>query len=58
MESTPRAVFQHYSETRKDFLFKLGNFFIDKWVIIFTIKLEDRSFHVAMVMAQIKGAQK
>ena len=48
-------IFQHYSETRKDFAFKLGNFFIDKWVTICTIKLEDRPFHVAMVMAQIKG---
>ena len=27
-------------------------------VIIFTIQLEDRPFHVAMVMAQIKGVEK
>ena len=25
--NTPEQLFQHYSETRKDFLFKLGNFF-------------------------------
>ena len=55
----PKPFFQHYSEMRKDFLLKLGNFFHwYKWVTIFTIKLQDRPFHVAMVMAQIKGVQK
>ena len=36
----------------------LVTFLIDKCVIICTIKLEDRPFHIVMVMAQIKGVQK
>ena len=43
------------TQKRERILFKLGNFFIDEWVIIFTVKIDDRPFHVAMVMAQIKG---
>ena len=54
----PEQLFQHYSKTRKDFLFKLGDFFIDQWVTIGTIKLEERPFHVAMAIAQIKGVRK
>ena len=27
VQSTPKRFFQHYSETRKDFLFKLSDFF-------------------------------
>ena len=30
----------------------------DKWATICTIKFEDRPFHVAMAMAQIKGVKK
>ena len=40
---------------KKIFSSNLATFFIDKWVIICTIKLEHRPFHVAIVMAQIKG---
>ena len=41
----------------KLFSSNLATFFIDKWATICIIKLEDRPFHVAMVMAQIKRAQ-
>ena len=58
-EIHPPSGFSSITQKReKIFSSNLVTFFIDKWVIIFTIKLEDRPFHVVMVMAQIKGAQK
>ena len=47
-----KRVSQHFLE--KDFLFKLGDLFIDKWVTICIVKLENRPFHVAMATTQVK----
>ena len=58
VESTPRAVFPALLRNEKSFSLQTWQLcFIDKWVTICTIKLEDRPFHVAMVIAQIKGVQ-
>ena len=52
----PPSGFSSITQKReKIFSLNLVTFFIDKWVINFTIKLEDRPFRVAMVTAQIKG---
>ena len=54
----PPSGFSSITQKRgKLFSSNLAAFFIDKWVTICTIKLEDRPFHVAMVMAQIKEAK-
>ena len=49
----PRGFFNISQKRGKIFSSNLVTFFIDKWVTICTIKLEDRPFHVAMVMTQI-----
>ena len=59
MESTPPSGFSNITQKREKICSSnLATFFIDKWVIIFIIKLEDTPFHVAMMTAQIKGVQK
>ena len=55
---SPLSGFSSITQKReKLFSSNLATFFIDKWVTICSIKIEDRPFHVAIVMAQIKGAQ-
>ena len=52
--STPRFS-QHYLE--KIFYLNLVTFLIEKWVSVYTVKLEDGPFPVAMATAQIKGSR-
>ena len=54
----PRAVFPALLRNKKIFSSNLVTFSVCKWDTIWTIKLKDRPFHVAMVTAQIKGVQK
>ena len=47
--------FSSITQKRENILsWNLVTFFIDKWIRICIIKLEDGPFHVARVMAQIK----
>ena len=57
-DGIPSSGFSSITQKReKIFSSHLVTYFIDKWVTIFITKLEDRPFHVAMAMAQIKGVQ-
>ena len=58
VESIPPSGFLSITQKREKISSSnFVTFFIDKWVTVCTIKLEDRPFHVAMVMTQIKGVQ-
>ena len=57
MKSNAPSGFSSITQKRKN-IFSSNLVTFGKWVTIYTIKLEDRSFHVAMAKTQIKGVNK